>query len=95
MTDSPSNDVLLECHLVLKHVSHIGCRDRGSLSLLKERGLTGVLDGDFFSLHPPFDGPLAEDPKIERFVGEARALGATPILCSELPSMEVVGGPDD
>ncbi len=184
---------------VLKHVSYIGCRDQGSLSLLREMGPTGVLDGDLFFLHPPLEralavpqnesprialslkGPgtklpqqlvdrwsgllesihshtnaiftlvpffpakdlplaeeiarkltascqitcphsveeaseaiakvnvlissrlhplevslrvgtpmlaIAEDPKIERFVDEARALGASQILCSEFPSME-------
>ena len=52
----------------LKHVSHIGCRDRGSLSLLGEMGLAGVLDGDLFFLHPPLEGPLtapqADPPRI-------------------------------
>ncbi len=53
---------------VLRHASHIGCRDQGSLSLLREMGLIGVLDGDLFFLHPPFEGPLAvpqdETPRI-------------------------------
>jgi len=44
---------------VLKHVSHIGCRDQGSLSLLREMGLTGVLEGDLFFLHPPLERALA------------------------------------
>jgi len=52
----------------LKHVSHIGCRDQGSLDLLREIGLNGVLDGDLFFLYPPLDralvGTISRPPKI-------------------------------
>lgn len=50
---------------MLSRVRYLGCRDQGSLDLLWEMGLTGVLDGDLFFLFLPGDRPTTTLPHDE------------------------------
>jgi polysaccharide pyruvyl transferase CsaB len=48
--------------IVLSRVGYRGCRDRGSLKIIKKMGLSGSLDGDLFLLSPPMDKPAKTPP---------------------------------
>lgn len=52
----------------LAKACYIGCRDAGSLSLVRSMGRAAVLDGDLFFLFPPLDGcdgaPAGERPRV-------------------------------